>query len=106
MKDFTEESRVEFVGLHDLEAFDKSNAIDTANRSFEKIKKITKHETRLVIHIKIHEVEGKRKKWSIHSKLFVPGTFLESSHVEWDLMAALQKSLSVLEKEVIKKLKK
>lgn len=108
MKDFEEEqSRVEFIGLNDASdnGIDASLVGKAAENSLNKIKKITKHPTRLVVHIKMHEVEGKRKKFSIHSKIFVPGIFLEASHAEWDLISAVKKSLSTLEKEVIKKFK-
>lgn len=108
MKDFSDENRVEFIGLNVIEGLDKSQAEETAARYLGKFARITKHETRLVVHVKTHEDEGpgKRKKFSIHSKLFVPGKFLEASHVEWDFISALQKSLGTLEKEVIKKFKK
>ncbi len=108
MKEFNEESTVEFAGIHNIEGFDKGTALLTANRTLDKIKKITKEQSRLLIHVKMNETqgkEGKRQKYTIHSKLFTPGSFLEATHVEWDFLSALQKSLSVLEKEVIKKFK-
>ena len=107
MKEFNEQSTVEFVGLHDAaDGIEKSSVTSIAQTYLGKIQKITKHPTRLVVHVKMHEVEGKRKKYSIHSKLFVQGTFLEASHVEWDLLSAVQRSLAALEKEVIKKFKR
>ncbi|GEM_PF-3590663 len=108
MKEFEQASRVEFIGIHDFDEIEKAQALRAAENSLGKMQRITKHETRLVVHVKTHEAdkEGKGKKFSIHSKLFWAGKFLEASHVEWGLLPALLKSLSVLEKEVIKKLKR
>lgn len=107
MKDFNEQSAVELIGLHDnADSIEKSRAMDTAQNYLSKLERITKRPTRLVVHVKMHEVEGKRKKFSVHTKLSAPGVFLEASHEEWDLLSAVQRSLAALEKEVIKKFKR
>lgn len=102
-----EKLNVEFVGFGGMDSFEKAKAETRAFSTFRKLSKITKHpDTSLSIHAKEHEIEGKRKKYTIHSRLVCPGNSFDATFEEWNLMSAIQRSLEALEKEVIKKMKR
>ncbi|MDO8633996.1 MAG: hypothetical protein Q7K34_01755 [archaeon] len=102
-----EQLNVEFIGFHDTDSFEKAKAETKAFNTFRKLARIIKHpDTRLSIHVKEHEIEGERRKYSIHSRLVCPGHSFDATHDEWNILTAVEKSLAALEKEVIKKFKR
>ena len=103
MKEFEQKDSVQFVDLGEMDDFDKTKAQTTAQNTLDKIKRISKAETQLVVHVKRHEAEGTRKKYSIHARANWPGHFFEATHVEWDFLTATQGALNALLSEVKKK---
>lgn len=102
-----EQLNVEFIGFHEMDGFEKSKAETKAFNTFRKLSKITKHsDTRLSLHLKEYDLAGKRRKYSIHSRLVCPGHSFDATHEEWNFLTAIEKSLSALEREVIKKFKR
>ena len=105
--DEPEQLNVEFIGFSDTDSFEKSKVESKAFNTFRKLARITKHpDTHLSIHLREQALEGKRRKYSIHSRLVCPGHSFDSTHDEWNFLTAVEKSLSSLEREVIKKLKR
>jgi len=105
MKQIPEKEFINFIGIQKEDGIDKAQAFTEAIKTFSKLKKILKQETNLTIHIKKHEVEGKRKKYSVHAKIRSPDHFFEASSIKWDFLQGVRDSLKTLEKNVIRKLK-
>lgn len=101
MKEFEQKDVVQFIDLpKEVDEFERSKATSTAQNIFEKIKRISKAETTLLIHVKRHEVEGARQKYSVHARVNWPRHFYEASHFEWDFLNATQVTLQALLEEV------
>ena len=103
MKEFEQKGIVQFVDLEGQDEFEKTKAQSTAQNIFEKIKRISKAETSLTVHVKRHDIQGTRKKYSIHARVNWPGHFFEASHTDWDFLTATQSALQALVHEVKKK---
>jgi ribosome-associated translation inhibitor RaiA len=98
--------KIEVSDLPELDSFQKSAVENSICASFDKLKRIVDNEILLNVHFKRHQVEGKRAKHSVHLKLSLPGRPVVASESGWNPVSVLQKALKVLEREVVKGVKR
>lgn len=102
MKEFVQKDSVQFAGIKEEDEFEKTKAISTANNTLEKIKRLSRASTSIVIHVKKFEVEGYKKKYSVRARVNWPGNFFEAKHEDWNFLTTTQAALMTLTSEVKK----
>ena len=101
-----EDRKIEVSKLPKVDSFEGGKIESSLCLSFDKIKRVANNDILLHVHFKQHESDGKRAKHSVHLKLSLPGKVLVASETDWNLMAALQKALNVLEREATESVKR
>ena len=92
---------IQFVGVSDLPPEEQDVVNKLSTEYFDKIKRSVKNITSLMVHVKLYDAEGARKKYSVHAKAISPaGTFTSEHAADWDLARAVHKSFKNLENEV------
>ncbi len=100
------ERKIEVSNLPELDSFQKSAMQNSICVSFDKIRKIVDNEILLKAHFKQCMSSGKRTKHSVHLNLSFPGRPVVASESGWEPVSVLQKALKVLEREVVKDVKR
>lgn len=90
-----------FSGIKELSLSEKLRLQDFASKYYEKIKRMIKNELRLKIHVKCHNVEGNKKKYSIHVQAIAPTRMFTSTRgVAWTLEKASHKAFLEIEHQI------
>lgn len=97
---------IQIADLPDVDSIDKAKIDSTLANCYDKLQKFLNNEMLLKAHFKEHEVTGKRRKQSIHLHLSAPGIKVIASETGWNLITTLQKAVSTLERETVKKVKR
>jgi len=98
-----ENFELQFIGLGGEDEINKATAETVAGKMAEKISALTSKRLKLTVHVKASGTGGKRKKYSITSRMQSPGIFLEAKSEDWNFVVALESSLKILLSEVRKK---
>ena len=103
------EEMIKFIGLKELDPLDQQYAHQLATEYYEKISRGFKEPITLFIHIKKHKQagkgkreEGKRVKYSVHSRVRGPTrAIIESCRAhDWEFARALHKTLRDLKARI------
>ncbi len=100
------ERNIQVSNLPDVDEIDKAKIDLALSSSYDKLAKVVNNRVLLRAHFKAYKKQGSRKKHSVQLHLSVPGVELVASESDWNLITALQKALSNLEREAIEKVKK
>ncbi len=96
-----EKEIIQFIGVNQLEPEEQQTVNDLATEYYGKLKRTIKNLSSLVVHVKTYAKEGKRKKFSIHTRLISSTHIFESTKTaDWDLARTLHKSFKDLENEI------
>lgn len=96
---------IQFVGVSDLAPEEQDIVNKLSTEYFGKIKRSVKNITSLLVHVKLYDTDGTRKKYSVHAKAISPaGTFTSEHAADWDLARAVHMSFKNLENEIKHKL--
>ncbi len=96
---------IQIIGVKKLDESEIQIINKLASEYYGKIARNFKEEVSLIIHIKTHNITGKRKKYGIHVRVNSPSFFLESTNaVDWDLARTLHKAFNSVEREILHKL--
>lgn len=100
------EDRIQFIGVSSLSADEQDTVNKLTTEYFEKIKRSLHNETNLVVHVKTHNAEGGRKKYSMHVRAMAPTKqqFDSSNQDDWALPAALHKAFESIQHQITHKL--
>ena len=92
---------IQFVGVNKLEALEQDVVNKLTTEYYEKLKRSLNNLTSLIVHVKTYDVEGSKKKFSIHTRVTAPGQNFESTKAQdWDLARTLHKSFQDLENQI------
>lgn len=96
-----DEEVIQFIGVHDLDTSEQLEVNKLATEYYEKLKRQIKNILGLKVHIKTHENEGNRKKFSIHLQTRSPTfTFESTKAADFELAKALHKAFQDLEHQI------
>ena len=99
---FGESEFVQFVGLNELSAEEQQRVKEISMLGFEKLQRDLKTLSTMVVHVKLYEKEGNRKKYALHVRLNAHTRVFESCKAhDWDLVRALHKAMDDLKHQVI-----
>lgn len=101
-----ERKNIQFVNLPELDEIDAQFLNNCIVDCFDKLKKVLGQITYLVVHFKVHESEGLRKKTSVHLRLSSPGKLFVASSAGWVLLDTAHDAVKTLEREVFDSVKK
>ncbi len=104
-KKFSDTSFIQFVGWQKEDFLSRDKAFNSALNTYFKLHEIIKHPLNMYIHIKTHNDEFGKKKYSIKARLNSPGIFFEAKSTKWNFVNAVQDAMHTLEREAIDKLK-
>ncbi len=100
---------IRYVGLDGLNQEEKAILNKLSTEYFQKIKRLTKNITSIIVHIKLYNNDGKedkRKKYSIHVRALAPTRIFESTKAaDWDFARTLHKAFNDIEHEIKHKMK-
>jgi hypothetical protein len=88
--------KIQYVGLRELDEVDRQALEEIATKYHDKIKRKTKNQTSLIIHIKVHGAHkdkchgedhdaDKKIKYGIHLKVIAPMHVFESEDSDFDI---------------------
>ena len=89
-------------GLNLLTKIEKDKVNEILSKFYNKIQRHFKEPIKLESHSKEYNVEGKRKKYSVHIKIHTTRNF-EADYADWDVSKTLHKVLNKLSNEIEKK---
>ena len=99
------ERKIQTSNLPDVDEIDRAKIDSTLETTYDKIAKIVGNNFILKANFKDIEKGGARKQHEVHLHISGPGFEVMAKETEWNLITALQKATSVLERETIKKVK-
>ena len=100
------ERNIQYVGMPDLDAIDKSRVLAALESSYDKILKIINNELLMKVHFKEQRSSGKTSKHTVNINLSFSGLNIVSKESDWRLINAVQKATFWLGREAIKAVKR
>ena len=92
---------IQFVGLSKLKAVEQATVQELATDYFSKIKRGVNNLTNLRLHIKTHDKEGNRKKYSVNLIITVPAhEFVSNRAADWELPRVVHKAFQDVLKQI------
>jgi hypothetical protein len=93
---------VQFIGLNELEP-DEQEVVKTLSFQYQdKIQRSMETPTSLIVTIKLHKTEGKKKKYSVRVKTVAAKRTLETKKAaDWELERTLHKAFKNMERLVL-----
>lgn len=91
---------VQTAGFDLLVEDDRDSFEKLFNHQLEKLQRKVKDVSSFSFHIKGHQTDGSRSKFSLHSKVEVDGKKFEADSFDWDYKAALHKLFDKLGNEI------
>lgn len=93
-----------FKGLDAIGDAEKPILAQLSTKYYGTIKRALKNLTKIEVHIKVHNKEGKRKKYSVHVKAISPTkkVYVSSKAHDWDFARAVHKSFQDIQNEIKK----
>jgi len=85
-----------------LSESEKDRVNEILNKFYDKIQRHFNEPIKIEGHIKEYNVEGKRKKYSVHVKIHTTRIF-EADYADWDLSKTLHIVINKLSNEIEKK---
>jgi len=93
---------VRIEGVQEEDPFIKSVIDKEVSNEVKKLAKIIPIDY-MVLHIKIHEKGGERKKYSVKGRLITEKGFFFAQNYDWDITKAIRQTLASFEREIMKK---
>ena len=99
------EGIIQFVGVNDLAPEEQEIIQNITTENYEKIVTLIQNLTDLIVHVKTHDEEGQRKKYTFKIRCAAPTHIIESHKgFDWDLARALHKGFNDVIKQIEHKL--
>jgi CBS domain-containing protein len=95
-----ERKNIQFVNLPELDEIDLQFLNNSVNECFDKLKHFLGPITYFVVHFKIFEHEGLRKKTLVRLRVSTPGNLFVSSAEGWVLLEAVHEAIDKIQREV------
>ncbi|RJQ19362.1 hypothetical protein C4580_05495 [Candidatus Woesearchaeota archaeon] len=97
---------IQYIGVSALSPEEQDTVNTIATEHYEKIKRGVHNDTSLVVHVKTHNAEGNRKKYSMHVRVITPTKqqFDSSNADDWELPRALHKAFEDVQNQIRHKL--
>jgi ribosome-associated translation inhibitor RaiA len=92
---------IEISGIHDEDEFVKDVARKEVINAVKKLLR-TAEVTRLVVHVKRSDHDGRRARFDVHMKATAEGAEFHADAVEWDLPKSVGSALHNIESEIVK----
>ncbi|MCK4670588.1 MAG: hypothetical protein KAT43_05285 [Nanoarchaeota archaeon] len=97
---------IRYTGLKNLTSSEKRTAEKLASQYHAKIQEALDRTTTLKFHFKVHDEEGKKKKYSVTVETVAANRQpFSASRADWDLARTMHRALKYLEREIKKKLR-
>lgn len=91
---------IKFIGLKNLTDTQQTEVRDILNYQYEKIHRLIKNITNLIVTFKIYTKQGKANKFSVHIRLESPTQQFRSNASDWDLNKALHGAINKIINEI------
>ena len=98
------EQSITYVGLKSLDSFEISKLQTFVDRYFPKIQRHFSNAS-LIVNIKVADVTGKRKRYTISLRVSAPSVILSAEHMDWELQRAVHRAFDGLSNEAKRKFK-
>ncbi len=95
---------IEYIGVSDLKAAEQETVHAITEEYAEKFKKSSIPFNQLIVHIKIYNTEGQRRKYSVRVRLIQPKNTFESKTDDWDLSPVMHQVFEEIVKQMHHKL--
>lgn len=92
---------VQIAGMPDVTSFTKEKVYEAVNTTVRKIGRIYEDLEYLVLHIKSHQKNG-RRKYSVRTRFMTPVGIFVSKSWAWELLDAVDEALEKLETQIMK----
>lgn len=106
---------IQYIGAKGLTPAERSTLDKLSTENHNKIRRMLKNMTSLVVHIKLYETAGKgrqeagskkRRKYGVHVRALAPTRMFASTRAhDWDLAKALHKSFNELHNRISKSMR-
>ncbi len=98
--------KIQYIDINKLTLSERLRLKSLTTGYAEKLDRDLPLDSVMVIQIKLHDIEGKRKKYSLHARIDSPSLLLASSRAsDWDLARTVHKSMKNIENRLQHKLK-
>ncbi len=96
-----EDGIIQFIGVNELAPEEQEIVQNLTTENYGKIAALLQNLTDLVVHVKTHDDEGKRKKYTFKIRCVAPTHIFESKKgFDWDVARALHKGFHDLIKQI------
>jgi hypothetical protein len=94
---------IQYYGLKKLGDIEQANVEKICTDYHRKIQRSLGKETSLKVHLKTHEEEGKKRKFSVVLTVVAADRTFSSHLADWDLSRVLHKTFKYLDREVLRR---
>ncbi len=94
--------KVNFINFDQVDDFEMEKINDSLERFVSKMSKIFDIDS-IFLHMKIYEVDGKRKKYSLRSRVYTNGGLFVAKSSNWSALSSVQDIVEKLERMMKKK---
>jgi len=91
---------IKYIGLKELDINEQAIVKDILEEEYEKIHRLIKNITNVNFHIKLYNIEGKAKKYSVHIKIEAPTRIFTANTADWDLAKVTHECINAVKKEI------
>jgi ribosome-associated translation inhibitor RaiA len=96
---------IQFTGVSALDAMEQDTVQVLSREYYAKIKRQIQNVTNISVHVKCYELEGKRKKYSIHVKVAAPmQIFAADKAHSWELPVAIHEAFQDIQNQITHRL--
>lgn len=91
---------IQIIGMNELDENELQIVNELSTQYREKLARDLKNITSLVVHVKLSQKEGNKKKYTIKTRVIAPTKIFESSDSDWDLARTLHMVFNDLKRQI------
>ena len=95
---------IQYIGVSDLRVPEQELVHKLAEEYAHKLKHMSTSFEQIVVHVKVYNAEGARRKYSVHLRVFNPMHSFESKTDDWDLSPVMHQAFEDIIKQMHHKL--
>ncbi|MBI4439398.1 hypothetical protein HY638_00330 [Candidatus Woesearchaeota archaeon] len=91
---------IQYINAGILEPNEKADFESIVTQLGEKIERVIKNVSKLVVQVKLMSATGKRKQYCVTLRTEGPGAVFSADAVDWDLRRTVRKAVNEVEREI------
>tara|TARA_Y100000034_G_scaffold133940_1_gene200977 strand:- start:204 stop:590 length:387 start_codon:yes stop_codon:yes gene_type:complete len=92
--------KVKTAGFNVLGDGDRGDFDKLFNEYFGRIQRKVSNISEMIFHLREYKKDGKREKFSLHTRIALPNKVIEADGFDWRFKKAVEKSFKKLEEEI------